>query len=857
MNLFKLMAKLTLDSKEYESGLAKAKSGLSKVGSAMGTIAKVGAAAVGVGATAVGALGKQAIDAYANFEQLKGGVETLFGAQGMTISEYAQSVGKSIGEVEQKFSDLQTAQENILRDAGRAYETAGLSANQYLETVTSFSASLIQSLDGDTLAASEYANRAIIDMSDNANKMGSDMASIQTAYNGFAKQNYTMLDNLKLGYGGTKEEMARLIADASKMTDVQKELGVTVDSSSMSFGNIVNAISVMQKSLGIAGTTAKEAATTISGSLGMLKAAWANVLEGIADEEQDFGALLDNLVSSVSTFAGNIRPRIEIALQGVGKLITGLAPVIVGALPPLINEVIPPLLSAAVELVKTFSSALFDALPMLLSMGGDMLMSLVDGILQGLPSVLSKIGEVVGGILDMFTNSDAISKLLSAGANIIMRLAEGIGRGLPKLLRTGATLLVQFVNSWYENLPVLYGAGLTILEGLVEGIMDALPILIDALPQIVQNMVDAFVTVLPMLIDAGIQLISMIVENLPTIINGLINALPQVIQSVVNGLIALAPQLIDAWIQLFTVLSTAWPQISETLINAIPAILDGIVEGFRPLIDLLVTFFSNLWEEVKATFADVVDAIGEVINGIVEWWNTLPERIAFALGAALGAIRTWISNMAAAAPEVKANVVEAVVSFFQELPSKLLSAFNAAKNRFTEFLSNLKNAVVTKVPSMISQFISFWTNLPSQMAEVGRNVIQGLWNGINDKFNSLLNDLKQKIQSIKNAFQEGFDTHSPSRWFDWLGRMNTEGFRNGMSDLLNPAGIVSEINSALRQVEALDMVSAVDMNANAGMGGTVYNQTINVNDRISTPDELARAVRLESRYGLMRGVSLG
>ena len=245
---------LKFDTEINEKGFS---SGISKIGSIAKKGMAVAAASVGGLAASFGAITKASLDSVASLEQNIGGVETLF----------------------KKSADT------VIKNANRAYETAGMSANEYMSTVTSFSASLLQSLGGDTKKAASYADRAIIDMSDNANKMGTSMELIQNAYQGFAKQNYTMLDNLKLGYGGTKEEMARLIQDASEMTDVQKKLGITVDDSSMSFGNIVNAISVMQESLGIAGTTSDEAATTIEGSMNAAKAAWDNFLNGSGTAE--------------------------------------------------------------------------------------------------------------------------------------------------------------------------------------------------------------------------------------------------------------------------------------------------------------------------------------------------------------------------------------------------------------------------------------------------------------------------------------------------------------------------------------------------------------------------------------------
>ena len=295
----------------------KSSSKLGRVMGGMGKVASVAGKAIGAGllagGTAIVALGKQAIGAYGEYEQLVGGVETLF----------------------------KESADTVIQNSANAYKTAGMSANEYMQTVTSFSASLLQSLGGDTAKASAYADRAITDMSDNANKMGTSMEMIQNAYNGFAKQNYTMLDNLKLGYGGTKTEMERLIADASKMTDVQKELGITVDANSMSFGNIVNAISVMQKSLDITGTTAREASSTIQGSISTMKGAWTNLLTGLSDDTQNLDLLITNFIESVGTVGDNLLPRLESVFKGIGKLISELAPKLIIELNNILPTILP------------------------------------------------------------------------------------------------------------------------------------------------------------------------------------------------------------------------------------------------------------------------------------------------------------------------------------------------------------------------------------------------------------------------------------------------------------------------------------------------------------------------------------
>lgn len=350
--------------------------------------------AVGVGAAsaAIGALGAKAVGAYADYEQLVGGVETLFKDSASVVQSYADE----------------------------AYKSAGLSANQYMETITGFSASLLQSLGGDTAKAAEYGNRAVIDMSDNANKMGTSMELIQNAYQGFAKQNYTMLDNLKLGYGGTKEEMARLINDAAKMKDVQNELNVTVEAGSLDFGNIVNAISVMQQSMDIAGTTAREASTTIQGALGMVKGSWENLMTGLSDPSADIDDLMDNVISSVETLGSNLLPPIEAVMDKLPEMLETLGGKIIQKIPSVVNTILPRVADAAGSLIDAFADTL--------------------------NSNAGTIGETASKIAVKFAETVVknVPTLINAGAKMIAALVTGADKEMPRLTAVAKTIGVTF-----------------------------------------------------------------------------------------------------------------------------------------------------------------------------------------------------------------------------------------------------------------------------------------------------------------------------------------------------------------------------------------------------------------------------
>lgn len=366
-------------------------------------------------------LGKQSIQGFAEQEQLIGGVDTLFKESSAQVQQYAND----------------------------AYKTAGLSANDYMETVTSFSASLLQSLGGDTAAAAQKADQAITDMSDNANKMGTDMQSIQNAYQGFAKANYTMLDNLKLGYGGTKSEMERLLADAEKISGVKYDLS--------SYADIVDAIHVVQTEMGITGTTAKEAATTIEGSANSLKSAWSNLLTGMSNENLDLNKLVQNVVDSVGTYADNLLPRLQTMLprfaEGMTQLVNGLVPYV----GPAMETLLPALVQGV---------------------GG-----LVSGIVQALPAAVEAISAVVPLLVEQLTV--LLPQIVSAGVEIIASLASGIGENLPALIPAAADAVIEVASGLVANVDKIIVAAGQLIGGLTQGLIEAIPHLVYRLPEII------------------------------------------------------------------------------------------------------------------------------------------------------------------------------------------------------------------------------------------------------------------------------------------------------------------------------------------------------------------------------------
>lgn len=455
-------------------------------------------------------VGKEALDSYADYEQLVGGVETLFKDSSGIVENYANN----------------------------AYKTAGLSANDYMETVTSFSASLLQSLDGDTAKAAEVSNMAVTDMADNANKMGTDMSSIQNAYQGFAKQNYTMLDNLKLGYGGTKSEMERLLSDAQKISGVKYDIS--------NLNDVYQAIHVVQGELGITGTTAKEASTTIQGSVSAMKSAWQNMLTGIADDNADFDGLINNLVDSIVTAGENILPRVETIIDGVIELVMSTTEIIIDDLPQIIEtgrgmisgllqgiqEMLPELASSAILIIQELVTSLLESLPQLLQMGIDLLTELINGISQTLPQLIPVMVEAVAGIAE--TLIDNIDTIVDAGINLIIGLADGLIAALPKLIERAPVIIDKLVTKLTD--PDMIGriiqaAGRLISE-LAIGLIQAIPKLLANIPQIINSIAKGLLNGIADLRDVGKNLLKGLWEGM----SGIKDWLWDKVKGMLNGL---------------------------------------------------------------------------------------------------------------------------------------------------------------------------------------------------------------------------------------------------------------------------------------------------------------------------------
>lgn len=479
-------------------------------------------------------VGKQALASYGEYEQLKGGVETLFKDSADTILEYSQN----------------------------AYMTAGLSANEYMSTATSFSASLLQALGGDTQKVAEVTDMAITDMSDNANKMGTSMESIQLAYQGFSKGQYQLLDNLKLGYGGTKGEMERLLKDAQKISGVKYDIS--------NLNDVYQAIHVVQTELGITGTTAKEAGTTIQGSVASMKSAWTNLITGLADGNANIEDLVRNLMLTIVGngtednlgLLGNVMPAIQRISEGI-----------MNALPEILNGII-------------------QIMPQFLQAGVNILNGLVQGIQQNMPAIMDATMQIVNTLLTTIIQN--LPQILQMGIQVIVSLVQGLAQQLPTLIPQMVETVVTMVDTLIDNIDLIIDAGIELILGLAEGLIEALPDLIDKIPIIIDKLCTAIINNLPKIIEMGITLIVKLSE-------GLIKAIPQLISKV--------PQIISSLLNAITVGGfSKMLNAGKDLLNKVK---EGIVSGINGLLNVGTNIVQGLWNGIS----NAKDWIFEKIKG--------------------------------------------------------------------------------------------------------------------------------------------------------------------------------------------------------------------------------------------------
>ena len=825
--------------------------------SGMGKVASVAQQALGVftgqmmtrAVDALANLGKSALDSVGQLEQNVGGVETLFG----------------------------DAADAVIASADRAYQTAGMSANDYMSTVTSFSASLLQSLGGNTEEAAKVADMAIIDMADNANKMGTSMDMIQNAYQGFAKQNYTMLDNLKLGYGGTKTEMERLLADAEKLTGVKYDIN--------NLNDVYQAIHAVQEEMGITGTTAKEAASTLEGSMASAKAAWDNFMNGSGDADQ--------LADAFATAADNIVKNLAEIIPRFAETLPALGGAIIAQIPGLVAAIVPAVLSAGQSVLKQLQDAVLDF---------------------DFAGTADKVVQMITG----FIEGDGLGSLLDTLVTIFTGIVNGISSMLPSLLPALIELISYVVTSLLDQLPAILDCALELILGLAQGILAALPVLIEALPEVISSIVEFLISAVPQIIDAGIELLMALVDALPVIIDALVDALPQIIRATVTALIAAAPQIAKAGIKLLGALIEAIPVIVVELAEAVPDIVAAIIdvlaelpgligEVFAEIVTDLVEWGQQMLSNASMAMSNMLSKVSGIIqelpgkiwthlvntvNKVVAWGQQmvsnastaasnmlskvsgiiqeLPGKIWTHLVNTVNKVVAWGQQMVSNASTAASNMLSKVSSTLQQLPGKVWDYLSQAAQKVVTWGTQLAQKGAAAATQLFNSIVNGLSSLPSKMAEIGGNIVSGIWNGISSGWNWLTNKVSNLANSLLDAAKDALGINSPSKEFaDKVGRWIMPGVGKGL-DKSMPATLkdmkakAGELVSAMR-AEMSASVGQLSVGAShaaglrmAGAGTTVYNdnrmeQSNTYNVPVATPSEVAKKQR-EALRNMVGGV---
>lgn len=806
-----------------KSVASTALNGLSVAGVAVfRTLSTAGlAATAAIGAAFVG-VGKSALGAYATWEQAVGGVDTLFKDASGTVQAYAAN----------------------------AYKTAGVSANSYMQQITSFSASLISSLGGDTAAAAEMGNMAIVDMSDNANKMGTSLETIQQTYQSLARGNYAMLDNLKLGYGGTKAEMERMIADANKVKQANGEMA---DLSIDKFSDVVEAIHIVQTQLGITGTTAKEAATTIEGSVNSMKAAWGNWLAGLGQENADMSGLTNQLVSSIGTVMQNVLPRVKVIAQSLVQQIPVLFSGLVSLLP------------------QPFQQAIGMA-GQALSQGVETIKGMLSGIVQQVAPIVQGVADTIGGMFSGFMNGFTVSggslSALAGIAQLIMGLASplGIVRILfeqfgSQIQQIASTVGPQIITVLQSLAQALGGA----IGGVLPGIQAAISALLPVIGQVITTVGQILATVMPVIASLASQLVPVIttiaqvvgqlMATLAPIIASLVSTLLPVIQNIVNALMNLATAVMPIVIQvintvmgiiqaLMPVIQTIATVVSSvigvivTVIGQIISLVTNVVAVIVSAVSQVTGVISGIIQIVSGIFGTILSVIGGIVSGIVSTvsgaFNTVVNIISGAISSAVAFVTGFASSIA----NTFNGIAGAIGNAINGAANTLRSGFSGMVSAATGFIGNL----VSTVGSIPGRIQGIFSNAGSMLVSAGRNIIQGLINGITGAISGAISAVQNAVGGIIDGAKSLLGIHSPSRVFrDEIGRMIPEGMALGVDDKAGKAVAsvedlaerIGAVNAIIPHITATGRPSA---NRGDGTDTSRHGRGLQVVQNISVPD---------------------
>lgn len=841
MDVFDLFAKISLDSSEYDKGLNDAKSkgdsassaiggAFSKIGSVLGGIGKTVAVGVGAASAGVIALSKESLDAYGNYEQLVGGVNKLYGNMGQSLDEYVKNAtdqGMAAEEAESKWHYLEKAQTDVLENAKNAYKTSGLSANEYMETATSFSAALISSLEGDTVKAAEQTEVAMRAMSDNANTFGTSMDSIQNAFMGFSKQNYTMLDNLKLGYGGTKKEMERLIEDANKYAEAN---GKAADLSIDSFSDIVTAIQYIQEEQNIAGTTAREAAGTIQGSMAMTKSAWQNLVAGFSNPDADLGQLITNVVDSATIAFGNLMPAIERGLEGIASFVDKIAPILSENLPKAFDTVLPVAIKALTSLAESLSNSLVDIINVLVAQIPPLLTELMpaamqiieqlgQGFMEAAPVLLEAAITVIGMFVTMMIEN--LPTIVSSITELITGLAQMISENAPSIVEGAIALITTLATSLLENLPTILSAVLDIVLSIAKALIDNAPQLLLSLAQILLQLGKAMA-------DWNLEILKKVGQFFIDILKKF-NDWDKDVKTAVGNFFKdifdklktwfeqdVVPKVSSFFSDILTKLGT-WLTGDDSLTKKITKFFDDIFESLKTWIDEKVV------KKVTGFFGDIVTKLAEWLTGT----DSLTKKVTTFFDDIYNKLKTWFDE----------QIVKKISGFFTQLitdvktwltgeggvTKKVEDFIKGILEKLTTFVTDLGKKASDAAKEFSEKLINGVKDLPSKFFEVGSNIVSGIWEGIKSGWDWLTDAVSDLANSLFDAAKSALGISSPSKKFMWIGEMTDKGLTAGLEKY---SGLVDK---AMEDITTVPDVNMGDIYGNGGGTTNTANNNVVIN----------------------------
>lgn len=733
MDVFDLFAKLGLDSSEYESGLDRARGLASSVGGAISAgvtaVAGVTTAAVGLAARGVVNLTTQSVQAYADYEQLVGGINKLYG----------------------------DASDTMLANAQQAYMTAGMDANTYMQTVTGFSASLLNALDGDAEQAAAIADMAMRDIADNANTFGTMTAEeLSSVYTALAKGNYTLLDNLNLGYAGSQAGMIALINDAGIFEEEIDSLD------NVTFDQMIQAIHNVQTELNITGTTANEAASTISGSIGMLQGAWQNLLIGLSDENADMGSLIDNVVSSAVQVVENVTPIAEQAMSGIANLIDQVAPILSERLPGMITTVLPSLLSAITSIISAVASALPEIAGVLLPQISNVVQQTLPAILSLVPQFIRIGGEIISAVIQgLVSNAGEITQ---AGLDVLQTLIDGFaeatsGDGISQLVDTTMQIVEMIGTFLVENAPTLITAAVELITQLAMLLTDPtnLQMLIDLSLQLILAIGDGLVQSAPALGNAVVAVIGNLLitlwNELPNIlstIGELLGEIAMLVISLVGGLMG------QSYDEVVGNLTAVWESVSE--------FFTGVGEGFSLFVDNVIGFVSGLWENISTFFTDGIVNVGDALSG---WWDEITTFFSDLATSALDWAGDMVSNFVSGITNGVSSIGSAMSGFAETVASYIHFSEPdvGALSNFSTFAPDMvdlwNETLEDSIPNLsigmgrMSDYVADNMPSPEEAGEISANmsgtpiVVQAYFG--NEKFDEYVVDSNQRMAFISGG----------------------------------------------------------------------------------------------------------